>query len=160
MTGSVSQISGFQGRRGSGRAVSKTGPVGRGSQFSPRPFRCGFTFVELVLRLAVIYILAALNRVAVQQVREPARRNQWKNNLQQLMLALHGYHDVHQRIPINTGFSHYLGSAHPAAKPDASKTVVHPTRCIAVATRRRRDQSNRAVVATAMHCLRVARKLA
>lgn len=60
----------------------------------------GFTLIELLVVIAIIAILIALLLPAVQPAREAARRTQCRNNLKQLGVAFHNYHDVYDSLPV------------------------------------------------------------
>jgi prepilin-type N-terminal cleavage/methylation domain-containing protein/prepilin-type processing-associated H-X9-DG protein len=78
----------------------------------PDSRRRGFTLIELLVVIAIIAILIALLLPAVQQAREAARRSSCKNNLKQLALAMHNYHDTHSLFPYGWQSENFTGQQH------------------------------------------------
>jgi prepilin-type N-terminal cleavage/methylation domain-containing protein len=107
--------------------------------------RAAFTLVELLVVIAIIGILVGLLLPAVQAAREAARRMQCQNNLKQIGLAVHSYHDVNRQFPwINANSALDGGSMFVAILPYVEQGNAFQQYDF---TRSNRDPVNRQVVA-------------
>lgn len=91
------------------------------------PKQRAFTLIELLVVIAIIALLIALLLPAVQQAREAARRMQCRNNLKQLGLAVHNYHDTFDTVPTIGGYAFKGWGLFPRLLPQLDQSPLYNT---------------------------------